>query len=121
MDQSAIPSSGPTLQQVAARLVSVGLEPQSEYVDLRSLTADVQANGGILSDTHFDRAISLLESTPEAIVRSMVMVMLAQVGPLPPAHRERVRAAIDPYLHSERELDRRSAAHLRQALAAMQE
>lgn len=120
MDQHADPSSVAALQRVTAGLESAGLEPQSEYANLKRLAADVKSNGGILADADVDRALALLESTPEAIVRSVVMVMLAELGPglLTQGQRDKIRGAIAPLLNSERKLDQLSAAFLERTLAA---
>ncbi|HKB02038.1 MAG TPA: hypothetical protein VKD90_07450 [Gemmataceae bacterium] len=121
MEPHADWSSGDDQQRIGAVWEAAGLLPQGEYVKLHRLTADVQANGGVISDADLDWAIALLESTPEVVVRARVMAMLAVLGQptaLPQEHRARIGAAVAPYLHSERKLDRLAAAHVQQALVA---
>ena len=108
METHADESSGHDHQRTGAVLEAAGLLPQSEYVKFQRLSADIRANGGIISEADLDWALTLLESTPEAAVRSMVMVLLAVLGQPTlrcQATRERIGAAIAPYLHSEHKLE----------------
>jgi hypothetical protein len=109
------------VQQTGAVLEAVGILPQTEYVRLKNLQSEVFASQGRISDTDFDWLLTLLNESSEPATRSMVMVFLAalaELGPLPKPRRDRIGAAVAPYLQSNNDLDRLSSAHVQKWLAA---
>ena len=110
------PASGDEQEQMirnGAAFEAAGLMPQGDYVRLARLSKDVVSNGGSISDADLDWALALLANSAEAVARSKVMVMLSVLGhraPLPQAQKDRIEAAVAPFVNGEHQLDRLSAA-----------
>jgi hypothetical protein len=108
------------MTRVAAAFEAAGLMTQADYLRLARLSKGVVTGDGSISDADLDWALTLLANAPEAVVRSKVMVMLSVLGhhaPLWLAQRERIAAAVAPYLKSEHRLDQLSAAQGMKATA----
>jgi hypothetical protein len=110
------PANADEQEQVArigAAFEAGGLMSQGDYIRLTRLSKDVVSSGGSISDADLDWALALLANATEAVVRSKVIVMLSVLGhraPLPQAQKERIAAAVVPYVNSEHKLDQLSAA-----------
>jgi hypothetical protein len=115
------PASGDEQEQtlrIGAAFEAAGIMAQGDYVRLARLSKDVVSNGGSISDADLDWALALLANSAEAVARSKVMVMLSALGhraPLPQAQKDRIEAAVAPFVNGEHQLDRLSAARATRA------
>ena len=102
----------------AAAFEAAGLMAQGDYVRLARLSKDAVSSDDGISDTDLDWTLTLLANATEAVVRSKVMVMLSVFGHralLSQAQKERIAAAVAPYVNSEHKLDQLSAARAMRA------
>jgi hypothetical protein len=101
-----------------AAFEAAGLMAQGDYVRLARLSKDAVSSDDGISDTDLDWTLALLANATEAVVRSKVMVMLSVLGHRTlrsQAQKERIAAAVAPYLNCEHKLDQLSAARAMRA------
>lgn len=107
------------IASIGAEWEKDGLMYQADYVKLRQMILDVQANGGKLSDADLDWSLALLKNGADAISRTRVMGLLGLLGEktsLPDVQKKKILTAIKPLLTSSEQLDQRYAARVEKAL-----
>jgi hypothetical protein len=119
MGQAVDQESLDALARIGDSKANCGFYEPGEATRLQVLTNNVAANGRF-SEADLDETLDLISTTDEVTIRAVLMAMLfepAWRAHLPPDHRQRITAAITPFLQSANKLDRLSAERVQQVLA----
>ena len=95
-----------------------GLLSQSDYVELRRIIDEAQAHGTI-PDHDLDWSLATMKRAPDAIVHTRVMgllELLARNSQTSVSQKNKIAAAIIPYLESKNQLDRLASGRVQRTL-----
>ncbi|MBV9849962.1 MAG: hypothetical protein JO250_09850 [Armatimonadetes bacterium] len=103
------------VQRIGAGMQQSGTMSQQDYVRVREISHQTVGSHTI-SDGDLDWTLALLAKSNNSIARAKAMGVLSEIKPMSVAQKAKIAPAIAPYLHSQDELDRASAARVQKAL-----